>query len=108
MEASNFLEKIKSLAQTRKVEWKRHALKKLLERGIQRAEVFDALENCEVIEAYLHDKPLPSFLLLGHSGRKALHIVVGVDETEQILWIITIYEPSPEEWEENHKTRRKK
>ena len=49
---------------------------------------FDALGNCEVVEAYLHDKPLPSFLLLGYSGRKALHMVAAVDETEQILWII--------------------
>lgn len=108
MREQKFLAKIKSLTRERKVGWKRHALKKLLERGIKRVEVFDALENCEIVEAYLHDKPLPSFLLLGYHEKKALHTVVAVDETEEILWVITIYEPSPEEWEKDLKTRRKK
>ncbi len=67
-----------------------------------------ALENCEIVEAYLQDKPLPSFLLLGYYAKKALHIVVAVDEKEKILWVITVYEPSPEEWKEDLKTRRKK
>lgn len=98
-----FLEKIKTLARARKIEWKRHALKKLLERDIRRTEVFDALENCEIVEAYLHDKPLPRFLLLGFHEKKALHIVVVVDETEDVLWIITVYEPSPEKWEKDLK-----
>lgn len=60
-----FLDKLKNLASKRRVEWKKHALKKLLERNIKRDEVFVALKNCEIVEAYLHDKPLPSFLLLG-------------------------------------------
>jgi hypothetical protein len=87
---------------------KKHALKKLLERNIKRDEVFVALENCEIVESYLHDKPLPSFLLLGYHEQKALHVVAAVDEVEEILWVITVYEPSPEEWEKDLKTRRKR
>lgn len=82
MRGQEFLARIKKLAHARKVGWKRHALKKLLERGIKRVEVFDALENCEIVEAYLHDKPLPSFLLLGCHEKRALHVVVAVDEME--------------------------
>ena len=108
MNNSDFLQKIKGLAKGRRIEWKRHALKRLLERDIQRTEVFTVLETCEIVEAYLHDKPLPSFLLLGYYRQKALHVVVAIDEIDEILWVITVYEPSPDEWEEDLKTRRKK
>ena len=108
MPDQEFLAKIKNLAHWKKVEWKGHALKRLLERNIRRTEVFDVLKNCEIVETYLHDKPLPSFLLLGYHGKKALHVVVAVDEMEELLWVITVYEPSPEEWENDLKTRRKK
>lgn len=103
-----FVDKIKGLVHERKVEWKRHALKKLLERDIRRAEIFGALENFEIVESYAHEKAIPSFLLLGYYENKALHIVTAVDEIEEILWVITVYAPSPEEWEQDLKTRRKK
>jgi len=79
---------------------------KLRERKIEVAELEEAISIGEVIEAYLDDPRGPSCLILGftHQGRP-LHIVCGDLEGERIL-VITAYEPSLEEWEEDWKTRR--
>lgn len=97
---------IRRLAQRRRVEWKKHALKRLFERGLTRQAVFRVAEKCEIIEAYVQDKPLPSFLLLGSDGEEPLHVVAALDEENDLLWIITVYRPDPEEWEEGFRIRR--
>ena len=79
---------------------------KLRERKIEIAELEEALSIGEVIEAYLDDPRGPSCLILGftHQGRP-LHIVCGDLEEVRIL-VITAYEPSSEQWEEDWKSRR--
>ena len=79
---------------------------KLRERRIEMVEIEEAISNGVTIEAYPDDPRGPSCLIYGftHQGRP-LHIVCGDLEAERIL-VITAYEPSLEEWEEDWKTRR--
>ena len=48
-----------------RIEWQRHALERILERGISRQDVFNVLLTGEEIEEYANDTPFPSALLLG-------------------------------------------
>lgn len=45
--------------------WQRHALERMMERGISRNTVINVLLAGEVIEDYSDDKPFPSALFLG-------------------------------------------
>ena len=100
------LNKIRAAAKSRKIEWKKHALKRLFERGISRQDVFDAIGAGEIIEAYTEDRPFPSYLIYGHGGNKPLHVVLALDESEGIIYIVTVYVPSPLQWTGDWKTRR--
>ncbi len=65
-----------------------------------------ALSNGEIIEQYPADYPFPSCLALGfNKAGHPIHIVCGSDEKE--LWIVTAYYPSPVEWTEDFKQRRR-
>jgi hypothetical protein len=79
---------------------------KLRERKIDMAEIEEVISNGLIIEAYPDDPRGPSCLILGfaHQGRP-LHIVCGDLKAERVL-VITAYEPSSKEWEEDWKTRR--
>ena len=79
---------------------------KLRERRIEMREIEEAISAGEIIEAYPDDLRGPSCLIFGfaHHGRP-VHIVCGDLEYERIL-VITAYEPSLEEWEEDWKIRR--
>jgi len=77
------------------------------ERRIFADEVRNVLINGEIIESYIDDKPFPSYLVFGHiKDKKPLHIVVSLDLEEERLWVITVYNPSPDEWEKGFKRRK--
>ena len=78
----------------------------MLERGISRSEVFEALLSGEEIENYPDDTPFPSALFLGWKGRDPLHVVVALDSMNQEAYIITTYQPDLEHFEANFKTRK--
>lgn len=86
--------------------WRLHALRRMVERRIRRADVLDALERGEVIEDYPEDTPFPSALVLGFVGERPLHVVVAFDAAGQDAYIITVYEPSPDKFELDWRTRR--
>jgi len=46
--------------------------------------------------------------MLGYSDSRPLHIVLSYDEFNEFIYIITIYEPSPELWVNEFKERRKR
>jgi len=98
--------KVKSLVKAQHVIWKRHALEKLLERGLTRSVIFDALMKGELIEDYSADRPIPTGLIMGWQGNRPIHIVIAL-ESENTLAIITAYEPSMEHFEADFRTRRK-
>lgn len=83
-----------------------HALKRMLERSISSVEIRHVLASGEVIKEYPDDTPYPSQLVLGWSGKRALHIVIAIDIQAQKIYIITVYEPDADVWESNR--RRKK
>ena len=79
---------------------------KLRERRIEMVEIEEAIANGVIIEAYPDDPRGPSCLIMGFNHQsRPLHIVCGNLKAERIL-VITAYEPSSEEWEEDWKTRR--
>jgi uncharacterized protein DUF4258 len=99
---------IQRLAGLKRVEWKIHSLKRLFERDISRQSVFNVLKSGEIIETYQQENLLPAFLILGYDKKDPLHIVVALDQENRLLWIITVYKPTLEEWEAGFKIRRKK
>jgi hypothetical protein len=67
-----------------------------------------SLTEGELVETYEGNNPLPAFLILGYTIKdRPIHMVVALDEAQEMLWIITAYEPNLEEWEPGFKVRRK-
>ncbi|MBZ0301585.1 MAG: DUF4258 domain-containing protein [Anaerolineae bacterium] len=81
-----------------------HASDRAVQRGIRSREIEAAIARGEVIEDYPDDKYGPSCLILGttEDGR-VLHIQVSYPPPVKV---ITVYEPTPEEWEADWKTRK--
>lgn len=73
-----------------------HAVKRMIKRSIDRAEVEDTVSRGEVIEEYPGDKYSPSCLIYGKTktGRQ-LHVQVSFPPE---VVIITAYEPDEAEW----------
>jgi len=90
-----------------RIEWRKHVLQKLAERGIPQQAVRDVLLQGERIREYADDKPFPSALFLGYISGKPLHVVAACDETSRQAFVITAYEPSLEIFEADYRTRRK-
>jgi len=66
---------------------------------IHEDEVKAAIKNGEIIEKYFKDKPYPSFLVFGNTDQdRPLHIVCALVEEEEILVVITVYQPDPALW----------
>lgn len=81
-----------------RVEFTKHATVRTLARNISVREIREAIATGEVIEDYPDDKYGPSCLIFGctDSGRP-LHIQCS-DPSRDVVKIITVYEPDPEEW----------
>lgn len=81
-----------------------HASDRAVARGIASHEVEEAILNGEVIEDYPEDKYGPSCLIFGITkGGRALHIQVSYPPEVKV---ITVYEPSPDEWDESLRIRQ--
>lgn len=105
---SKILHQIRDYASQQRIRFKKHALIRVIERNIRIIEVKQSLNNCTIIESYPNDLPLPSYLVAGFSeDRKVLHIVVALDSQEQYIWIITVYEPNRDKWDDSF-TKRKR
>ena len=70
--------------------WKKHALVRMMERGISRAWVKQTITTGNVIESYIEDRPFPSYLLCSLTP-EPLHVVVSFDENNHTLYVITVY-----------------
>jgi hypothetical protein len=88
------------------IEWQRHALERMMERGISREAVKEILMNGIIIEDYPEDKPYPSALFLGKIKGEPLHVVTAFDSSTGWCFIITAYRPDLEHFEPDFKTRR--
>jgi len=83
-----------------------HAIRRMAERDISRAEVEQAIAQGETIQSYPDDKPYPSRLLLANVKGRPLHIVVAWNAADRESIVITVYEPDPAEWDEDFKRRK--
>jgi len=89
-----------------RIEWRKHVLQKLAERGVSQQSVRDVLLQGERIREYADDKPFPSALFLGYVCGKPLHVVAAYDEKNSRVFVITAYEPALEIFEADYRTRR--
>jgi hypothetical protein len=83
-----------------------HAIKRMFERSIGRAEVMEVIRSGDIIVEYPDDEPFPSRLMLGLSANRPLHVVVASDDGTGTCYIITAYDPDPALWESDFRTRR--
>lgn len=86
--------------------WQKHSLQRMLERGISRQEVKDALQNGIVIEEYFDDYPFPSVLVAYLISQNPLHVVVSYDKSTKMCYIITAYIPDEKHFEADFITRK--
>ncbi len=86
-----------------------HATVRRIEREISIDELKRVLLNGKIIERNPKDKPYPSFLVLGwlRSG-DPLHVKCSRGTKEPKLRIVTLYEPSDQEWEKDYRTRKRR
>ena len=81
-----------------------HGAQQRIARSIQGHEVTEAIASGEIIEDYPQHHYGPAALILGRTrANRPLHVLCSV---RAVVDIITVYEPSPNEWEADLKTRR--
>ena len=101
----NDIRQILKLLKAKKVFWRGHAFRRMLERDIRKKEILGALKNDDIIESYPDSLPYPAFLILGFTEGKPLHIVCAL--SDDFLWIITVYRPDNKRWTNDFKTRKR-
>ena len=101
------LDQLRASVREGRIEWRKHVLQKLAERGLLRSSVLEALLRGERIRDYAEDRPFPSALFLGYISGKPLHVVAACDERSGQVFIITAYEPSLDIFEPDYRTKRK-
>jgi hypothetical protein len=73
-----------------------HAIKRMIERYIERVEVEEAIYSGIIIEEYPDDKYSPSCLIYGQTiVERDLHVQASMPPK---IVIVTVYEPDPSEW----------
>ena len=83
-----------------------HGAQQRIERRIRRREIEEAVAAGEIIEDYPTHHYGPACFVFGKTAAgRPPHLLFAL---EPLLAIVTLYEPSPEEWEEDWKIRRRK
>jgi len=84
-----------------------HALKEEMAEGLTAIEIEKALvARLDLVEDYPEDPRGHSCLVLTRIRGKPVHIVCAPHE--EALIIVTVYSPSPNDWKEDYKTRRRR
>ena len=92
-----------------KILWSRHGVAALIDDGLSRADVEIALQRSHIIEDYppTH-RPLPDCLVLAVlSPDKPIHAVIAIDEPHDRIFIVTVYIPTNDRWENDWQTRKR-
>ncbi len=90
-----------------KILWTYHVNMRMRDRLIPRRSITDSHGDYEIIEEYPEDKYLPSYLVRSEYLGDVFYVLFAVDVEGNNVRIITAYRPSPEEWEDDLKTRRR-
>ena len=77
-----------------------------MKRGISREIVKQVLLDGEIIEDYSDDKPFPAALFLGWFQGEPFHVVSAFDSLRGYCFVITVYRPDLDHFENDYKTRR--
>jgi len=97
---------IKAYSSLGKIRFKKHALIRAIERRISIQEIEEVFENCQIIYSYPEDKPFVSYLVTGFTKKyRPLHVVIALDDKEEYIWIISIYEPDKNKWDKTFTKR---
>lgn len=88
------------------ISFTRHAINRMADFGLARAEVEAVIRTGEVIERYQDARPYPSRLVLGSSGSRPLHVVAATSPDGDETFVVTVYEPSSDRWEADLRTRK--
>ena len=83
-----------------------HALQAMFQRNISEPDIHYVVNTGKIIESYPDDQPYPSRLVLGWRGARPIHVVVGDNQEEGEIVIITAYEPDPNRWESGFEKKR--
>lgn len=102
------LVKIRDSLRRGRVQWRLHAQERMMERGIWREEVTQIVLTGEVIEANTPAKPFPSFLIYGSTNGRLLHVLIGWDELNDMVFVVTAYVPDDAHFEADMKTRKRR
>ena len=78
-----------------------------MERGFSRQDVLTTLAVGEEIEDYPESFPFPSALFLHWISGAPLHVVASFDPVSQWLFVITVYRPDLEHFDQNFKIRKR-
>ena len=81
-----------------------HSRKRFEERGIKIVDVIEIINMGEIIEQYPEDYPFPSCLNLGKIKDRYIHVCASINEN--LIYIITAYEPDLEKWNDDRRTRK--
>ena len=97
-----WLEKIRGCFESNAVWYSRHARFEMRteEFGqIEDEEVYQAVCSGEVIEEYPDDSPYPSVLIFGKTKKdRPLHILCAYNQKEDLVIIVTVYQPNQQLW----------
>ena len=86
--------------------WTYHVNLRLKGRFVPREFILDAVDSYEIVESYPGDKYLPSYLVLAQRPGDAIHVLFAADLEGNNVRVVTAYRPSPDEWDDDLKTRR--
>jgi len=89
-----------------RIEWQTHALERMMKRGIPREIVKQVLLEGEIIEDYPDEKPFPAALFLEWFQGEPFHVVSALDSLSGYCFVITVYRPDLDHFENDYKTRR--
>ena len=84
-----------------------HAVRRMFERGLGKDDALSIVREGEVIADYPDDVPYPSYLLFGFVRGRPVHVVLAHDGESDTAVVVTAYEPDPEIWSEDFRTRRR-
>ena len=102
------IEDIRKAFKNKRYEYSLHAVDQSVLKYISRIEILEAIAKGKIIEDYPDDKYWPSCLVFGITElNRPLHIQRSYPSRPKVK-IVTVYEPSPEEWDNYEKRRRKK
>lgn len=81
-----------------------HGAQQRIARRISGAEIEEAIASGVIIEDYPGHRYGPAALILGRTSQnRPLHVLCSV---RPFVGIVTVYEPDPQEWEADLRTRR--